>query len=205
MPDKPVKAFDRTVEVLSRQLFHGGNSLKQVPETLKAVLGKNRWGEPMWPERICAKTGEVVTFDSFQQFVETEPPHGLGATVQMLKNLCRDDTEALDLIDQAVRREVGANQWEGPSNSMTQGAQQGTTRDYALSRLRRERPDLHQRVLAGELSPHAAMVEAGFRRRSFTVPDDPERAAEALVRRFGEDGAERVVQAIMARRKDRAA
>jgi hypothetical protein len=35
----------------------------------------------------------------------------------------------------------------------------------ALRRLERRRPDLLDRVLAGELSAHAAMVEAGFRKR----------------------------------------
>lgn len=36
---------------------------------------------------------------------------------------------------------------------------------YAHARLRKDRPDIHARVLAGEISPHAAMVEAGFRKR----------------------------------------
>jgi hypothetical protein len=35
----------------------------------------------------------------------------------------------------------------------------------ALARLRRDRPDIHARVLAGELSPHAGMIEAGFRKK----------------------------------------
>jgi hypothetical protein len=34
-----------------------------------------------------------------------------------------------------------------------------------LRRLRRGRPDIHARVLAGELSPHAGMIEAGFRKK----------------------------------------
>ncbi len=45
----------------------------------------------------------------------------------------------------------------------------GNGRAYALRRLRdpiKGRPDIHARVLAGELSPHAGMLEAGFRRRS---------------------------------------
>ena len=40
----------------------------------------------------------------------------------------------------------------------------GTSAAAALRRLERYRPDLLDRVLAGELSAHAAMVEAGFRR-----------------------------------------
>lgn len=41
----------------------------------------------------------------------------------------------------------------------------GNDRSYAHARLRRDRPDLHARVLSGELSPHAAMIEAGFRKK----------------------------------------
>ena len=32
--------------------------------------------------------------------------------------------------------------------------------DYALARLRKDRPDIHARVMAGELTPHAGMIEA---------------------------------------------
>jgi hypothetical protein len=35
---------------------------------------------------------------------------------------------------------------------------------YAIRRLSRERPDLLAKVEAGELSPHRAMIEAGFRK-----------------------------------------
>jgi len=42
-------------------------------------------------------------------------------------------------------------------------SEQGTSRQYALRKLRRDAPAIHARVLAGELSPHAGMIEAGFR------------------------------------------
>ena len=38
----------------------------------------------------------------------------------------------------------------------------GNSDTYALRRLRKDRPDLHARVLAGELSPHGAMVAVGY-------------------------------------------
>jgi hypothetical protein len=38
-------------------------------------------------------------------------------------------------------------------------------RDYDLARLRRDRPDLAERVEAGEVSANAAAIEAGFRRK----------------------------------------
>jgi len=34
-----------------------------------------------------------------------------------------------------------------------------------IRRLRKDRPDIHARVLSGEITPHAGMIEAGFRRK----------------------------------------
>jgi hypothetical protein len=46
----------------------------------------------------------------------------------------------------------------------------GTSAAAALRRLRKDRPDIHARVLAGEITPHAGMVEAGFRKRAERKP-----------------------------------
>jgi hypothetical protein len=35
-----------------------------------------------------------------------------------------------------------------------------------MRRLRKDRPDTHARVLAGEITPHAGMIEAGFRKKT---------------------------------------
>ena len=70
---------------------------------------------------------------------------------------------------------------------MTISAGRGAT--YQMKRLRRDRPDLFGRVVAGEMSPNAAAIEAGFRRRMISVPDDPELAAQTLRRRSGRPSA----------------
>jgi hypothetical protein len=62
----------------------------------------------------------------------------------------------------------------------------GTSRAQALRRLRKDRPDIHKRVLTGELSPHAGMIEAGFRKvRRKTTPI--EQALKRLVKMNVED------------------
>jgi hypothetical protein len=43
--------------------------------------------------------------------------------------------------------------------------QRGTSDEYAIAKLRKDRPDIHARLLTGELSPHAGMIEAGFRKK----------------------------------------
>jgi len=60
----------------------------------------------------------------------------------------------------------------------------GTSSAHALRRLKRDRPDLAQRVLKGEISAHKAAKEAGFRRPTLTAPADPEDLARYLKRRF---------------------
>jgi hypothetical protein len=40
--------------------------------------------------------------------------------------------------------------------------------------LKRDRPDLAEQVISGGLSANAADIEAGFRHRTFTVPDNVE-------------------------------
>jgi hypothetical protein len=68
----------------------------------------------------------------------------------------------------------------------------GNTAALAIRRLRKDRPDIHARVLAGELSAHAGMVEAGFRKKPpsrtalqkiFTLLDKLTPAERAEVRR----------------------
>jgi hypothetical protein len=49
----------------------------------------------------------------------------------------------------------------------------GNSPAYAIRRLTRERPDILARVESGELSPHAAMVAAGFREKSIMRPYNP--------------------------------
>jgi hypothetical protein len=54
-------------------------------------------------------------------------------------------------------------------------------------------------VLAGALSTHAAMVQAGFRHRTVSVPiDRPELVAKALRRNLDADGLAELVRLLTA-------
>jgi hypothetical protein len=66
------------------------------------------------------------------------------------------------------------------------------TAAYFLARLERERPDLAARVRTGELTAYGAAIEAGFRKSMIMVPEDPEGAADAILRRWGANRARRV-------------
>jgi hypothetical protein len=58
----------------------------------------------------------------------------------------------------------------------------GTSVSYTMRRLERQAPDLHSKVIAGDMSPYAAAVQAGHQKRKITIPLDPASAARILVK-----------------------
>ncbi len=84
--------------------------------------------------------------------------------MRRLQQLCQDRPDVLDLIDQARQR----GEVKGKRNDLVYNVHDvaerpaGNSTEAALRRLRKDRPDLHQRVVAGELSANAAMIAAGY-------------------------------------------
>ena len=189
--DNP-RESDVIVGSLSEAMADGETGLRYVPALLLRVIN-----EDMWQRRVIAKTGQIAEFKSFREFVETQPLEGLGADLDTLKRLCVDNSAALDAIIRVTAQPVGAP--KGNKNAVKtidnnvincfdeRESPVGNSANYALRKLRSDAPILHARVLAGELSPHAAMIEAGYRKKTIQIPADPEGAARALKRRFSAD------------------
>jgi len=175
-----------------REALYEVKGLDDVPGLVKRILQ-----EDLWREFYDEVLEDIVRHKTFESFVTSKPPEGLGTTVKKLNRICSDDTEALDAIDRAMQRkpeDVPRDPSTGRytvSDNVTDGMDdRGNTETYALRRLRANRPDLHEQVLEGEKSAHSAMVEAGFRKKYVQVPSDPDRAVEALRRHFDDEDIE---------------
>lgn len=180
------------VHELQDALIDGDRGLRHVPGLLKRVIQENRW-----QERTFGTMDRVITFRAFSEFVAERPPEGLGADLALVKRLCGDDPEAINLIDQATRRNAGRPVTvDNVHGTHKEERPAGNTAQAAIRRLRKDRPDLHSRVLRGELSPHAAAVEAGFRPKTITVPLDPQRMAHAIRRRLSHDEIDTLIDAL---------
>lgn len=163
-PKKDPLSNGDIVEALSRAVSDGDRQIHRIPEFLITVVNLD-----CWRHYISPTTGEECRHSSFEAFVKARFPQGLSTDIRTLKNLCRDDPKALDAIDRVTQRP------DGGANNITvdnihgehvlETRPDGTSKAAALRRLRKDRPDLHAEVLAGNLSAHAAMVDAGFRRR----------------------------------------
>lgn len=173
-------------------LRHGEVDLESMPELVLRIIDEQMWRQRAIPEeewRLSRK------FNSFEEFVTSPPYEGMGTTIQMLKDVCHRNPKAVDAIVNAVRRPEGAKGHRTHDNISSTDPAWGTSQEQALRRLRDKRPDLHTRVLNRELSAHAAMLEAGFRRKTITVRvDDPASAARTLRRHFSADDLTRLIE-----------
>jgi len=105
---------------------------------------------------------------------------GLGEKLSDIEKLIADDAESLVRLRELVVAGKGTNQHtsgkEDNNNiiihddlftapeSASKKSTQGTSRAYTLCRLKNERPDLFERVVAKELTANRAAVEAGWRK-----------------------------------------
>lgn len=175
---------DNYVESLQTATHSADFGLDNLPALLVKVINEDRW-QTRWSRSLKRE----VTFPSFAAFATERTPAGLGTSIDMLKRMCRDNPEAVDAIDRALKGRQGqrTDLLYNIQEVSKQEAPTGTSTEAALRRLRDQEPSLHARVIAGEISPHAAMVEAGFRKKSITIKVDPESAARTIARAFDRD------------------
>lgn len=155
---------DDIVDALRKSLSTTEHGLGSVPNFVKVVIR-----DEMWRDRVIRETGERAAFGSFADLVTTPPLAGLGASLDQLRGLCKRDPEALDAIDRATAGRQG-ERTDLVDNINEVDRPTGTAAATALRRLRKDRPDLHAEVMAGRRTAHGAMVAAGFRKKTATVP-----------------------------------
>jgi hypothetical protein len=88
---------------------------------------------------------------------------------EQLKDIKRKQAEAQNRVrdeeDRKQQRPVGRPEIVYNNSSVVHDYRPaGNSAAAFLRRLRKDRPDIHARVLSGELSPHAGMIEAKFRK-----------------------------------------
>lgn len=192
MPDEDTLQYNATlVSGLRDTIKDGKEGLDGTPKYIRKVLN-----EKAWQIRVIPSTGEVVEFDSFTDFVEAHPPEGLGTSIDMLKRMCEGHDEVRNMLLREVTEAAGpAKGNEHSDDSAVDNINSndgGTSESYALRRLKRDAPELAEKVLDGEMSANAAAIEAGFRTKTVSVPvhkggeEQHERAAKSLAKHFND-------------------
>lgn len=136
-------------------------------------------------------------FSTFREFCEAKPPWGLGYS-----------ENALNAIITEYRKQTARQRAERPKELREQHKKtlpsnvkrQGNDAEYLTARIARDRPDILERMKAGEYrSVRAAALDAGIIQPRISIPTDVEGAALALSRKFTVEDLHRLVELLAER------
>lgn len=180
----------RRVHRVEHILRRDGGSPGSVLEGLAALVEDGTW------RKVPCGPDDPRPFVSFRRFVEAPPPFGLGYSIKQLRALLQlqhpgeGAAEIRERMD-AMRSEVGrliaedvpaARPPGRPASNVSAthitGARDATA---IVARLKRDDPELAERVVRGELSANAAAQQAGIRKPRILVTS-PESVARSLRR-----------------------
>lgn len=175
---KPVAIIKKAMQAGDNQ----GDLKYVIAESLKDLLEDQQW----------LHGSDVRIFEEFCQAY-------LGCRVKDLLQICRHDTYVVSLINEALKinhqgiRRVKAKEFvDRPS---------GTSKEQALRRLKKDRPELYEKVVKGQLSAHEAMVKAGFRKPYKSVRPEVNHVAIFLHEHFNDDQLREIIHQVFALRQ----
>ena len=172
-------------EVIS-STSNGADVMSALPGLVQQLLDDEAWREFTIPG------GQTVRHKSFGAFVRADPPKGLGGRKGQLVALCGAD----ELLAGRVRSmlyaetppaaapgEIGgghARVYDIKSDPPPKSpSSRPDSAEYVVSRLKRDDPELAEKVVRGEITPNAAAREKGWRKPRIAL-STPERVAASL-------------------------
>jgi hypothetical protein len=171
-------------------------SLAQARRVLVRIINEDLWRAFYWPNDLGP---EIASFVSFEEFV-TAPASsgGLAWSLEDLRDYARGDPKATDALDRVTQRRAGGDRKSQAAkiNVSIAHVDRPTTgsAQRALRVLREKAPELHAKVLAGDLSANAAMIEGGFRKKTVTLTVEVESAARTLRKAFSKRQLKRLLK-----------
>ena len=182
------------ITIAQKSIGSGSNYLlRTLPHAITLIIKQE-----LWRGRTDKDGNE---FKSFREFCEYRIIWGLEIEYDKLRTYCSVDEECTRLLNEIEPALGEHGNRIGDENSRnrvgnTKSVNDGYDSTYALRRLKRDHPELAQAVINGELSANAAAIKAGFRKPSLTISYDPESAAAAIRRKFGDDFANQLAEAL---------
>lgn len=183
-PDQQAKANGHLVEQLATSAIYASGHLTRSPHFLLAMLEAEAWKHFADPH-----TRQLYEYDDIDVFARARIPAGLqipdgvAGLIRICQNIPGEDADKSlrilrGLIPEAPPHEKTKGGRGKKTDSNATGLDRGQT--YLIRRLKRDLPELASRVISGELSAHAAAVEAGIRQRMVQVPTTPDGFIRAI-------------------------
>jgi hypothetical protein len=200
-----------SVRMLQSCLGQIESNMNSVSRTIRRVIREDAWLH--W---VDGDGGEFRhTAKQFREFLAAPRPGGCGTPVHVVERALRG-TDAWEPYCKVIGGDPGGNQNPSGINQHSEVITDNVRNDLepVILPITRDRSNdmpggnsnisavrwlsmaveageidssLMDQIQAGSLSPNAAMVSAGFRKRSITIPDEPGAAAKRLLRHFSGD------------------
>jgi hypothetical protein len=185
------------VEGLWHAVDDAANNLEAVPRSIKRVIETEAWRER-------EHRGRVFKHTTFLDFITTKPLAGCGWSPEKVAALLKDEPEVLRMWREVTK--VGQGRRTDLVDIVNEvKPSKGNSRAYTLDRLKRDRPDLFDKVCAGELSANAAAIEAGWRKPPTPLGTLRKAWAKATPDQQAEFWAEHAAEMAQRAERDRAA
>jgi len=164
--------------------------ISQFPKMLARVIDTKAW------ERR-EHFGRVIELPSLRDLIMRKPIEGWGEDPSKIEAVIRDDPAVLSAFRDAMKHQ-GDRTDLGNNIPEVERPPRGTSRAYSVGLVQREcDAETVKAVMAGELSPNAALVRAGIREnRQVYLPRDPVKAVKKLRKTFGQDFVEAMKEAM---------
>lgn len=202
-PETQLRARASLIDALSASLDRGKNGLDSVPGLLRQILQDGMW------RHFVTMREEEVCHEEFHEFLHTPPLKGLGASEDLVRRLIAHDPDVLEEFEanlQAKREPTleHRNEWVQqaphelslPVQDSPSGTKKSVRASRAWAQLREHRPDVAARLESGEVtSLNAAMIEAGLRDKTVSIPvSKPDQAAVALRKSLSREDLTHLIQ-----------
>lgn len=164
------------------QCFSGlAGRLENFPGMLKKMIE-----EKVWERRV--HHGRTYELPNLYALITRKPLEGWGEDPKKIEAIIKDNAEVLAMYREQMLQESGARNDLG--NNITEVERvTGTSRAYSIARVKKDcDPDTVAEVLAGKISPNAALVRSGIRvNRQIFLSQDPAQAAAKIRKAMGEE------------------
>lgn len=181
-------------EVIS-SIHSGADVMSAMPGLVRRLLDEDAWRDFTAPNPVGH-----VHHERFSDFVAAEPPRGLGGRSSQLLALCGSDRDLSRRIQSLLQEEIKpaapaihAGPGRGNKTERTTLGLRSETAERHIRRLKRDDPELADRVVNGELSPYAAARQKGWKPPRIQVTT-PERTATHLRKHMTPEALSRLVE-----------
>jgi len=168
--------------------------ISQFPKMLARVIETRAW------ERR-EHFGRVIELPGLRDLITRKPIEGWGEDPSKIEAVIRDEPAILAAFREAMKGKPGRKPkpaGKTDNNVIPLDTPQGNARAFSIDRVQRLcDAETVEAVMAGEMSPNAALVRAGIREnRQVYLPRDPAKAVEKLRKAFGQEFVEAMKEAM---------